>query len=387
MRDQRTLFDLTQDGLVIGKKIQRIYPEFDVTAFVSDVRREMEGQTIYNVTHAIGRVLRQYLPEDYSEALAILMKFVEMEAPREPMRHPTPEVETSLRPIAHFISLYGLADFDASLDAFYELSKHRCTRGGEIRAFLIKDPNRCFERFGEWVKDENANLRLFVAASLCTRGTWQKWLRPFIRDPQPILSLLETLKDDRDARVREQVATDMRDIVKDYPEAGYVTLERWSQDGRTETKKILRQALKYQVKIGDERAFKLLGMGAVPTLGKASITLTELKSERQVLPINDVFDFSFSLQSDSDAEQTILTYYVVAYKRPTGHITRKRYRLSQRKLKPRQRVDYEKSLFPLPSLKQHEDGKACLGWHRFEVEVNGDVLGGFDFEVTAPEGI
>ena len=30
MRDQRTLFDLTQDGLVIGKKIQRIYPEFDV---------------------------------------------------------------------------------------------------------------------------------------------------------------------------------------------------------------------------------------------------------------------------------------------------------------------------------------------------------------------
>ena len=50
MREQRTLFDLTQDGLVIGKKIQRIYPEFGVSAFVSDVRTEMEGQTIYNVT-------------------------------------------------------------------------------------------------------------------------------------------------------------------------------------------------------------------------------------------------------------------------------------------------------------------------------------------------
>ena len=42
MRDQRILFDLTQDGVVIGKKIQRIYPEFDVSAFVSDVRAEME---------------------------------------------------------------------------------------------------------------------------------------------------------------------------------------------------------------------------------------------------------------------------------------------------------------------------------------------------------
>ena len=385
MREQRTLFDLTQDGLVIGQKLQCIYPEFDVSAFVSDVRREMEGQTIYNVTKAIGRVLRQHLPQNYSDALAILMKFAEIETPSEPTRHPTAEVETRLRPIAQFVSLYGLADFDASLDAFRELSKHRCTRGGEIRAFIIKDSNRCFERFGEWVNDENANLRLFVAASLCTRGTWQKWLRPFIQDPQPILSLLEILKDDPDVRVREQVATDIRDIVKDYPEAGYATLERWRQDGRAETRKILRQALKYQVKIGDERAFKLLGMGAVPKLGKANITLIGLKPERQILPINDVFDFSFSLQSDSDAEQTILTYYAVAYKRPTGHITRKRYRLSQRKLKPRQRVEYEKSLFPLPSLKQHEDGKACLGWHRFEVEVNGDVLAGFDFEVTAPK--
>ena len=45
MREQRTLFDLTQDGLVIGQKIQRTYPEFDVSGFVSDVRTEMEGQT------------------------------------------------------------------------------------------------------------------------------------------------------------------------------------------------------------------------------------------------------------------------------------------------------------------------------------------------------
>lgn len=381
---QQRLFDLTQDGLIIGEKIQRIYPEFDVLTFVVDVRKEMEGQTIYNVTKAIGRVLRHHLPENYSEALAILMNYVDAEAIPIPTPHPTAETETCLRPISHFISLYGLADFDASLDAFCKLAKYRCTRGGEIREFIIKDPNRCFQRFGEWVKDENANLRLFVAAALWTRGTWQKWLRPFIQDPQSILALLETLKDDPDARVREHVAKDMRDIVKDYPEMGYATLERWSQHGKAETKQILRQALKYQVKIGDKRAYKLLGLGMPQELGKAQITLIELQTESQTQPINVPFRFSFSFQSESDKSQTILTYYVIAYKRPTGHITRKRYRFSQRKLKPKQRVDYEKSLFPLPSLKQFDDGKACLGWHRFELEVNGDVIGGFDFEVTAP---
>ena len=79
---QRTLFDLTQDGLVIGGKLQRIYPDFDTHTFIKDVRTEMEGQTIYNVTKAIGRVLRYHLPENYSEALAILMKYADGEISR-----------------------------------------------------------------------------------------------------------------------------------------------------------------------------------------------------------------------------------------------------------------------------------------------------------------
>ena len=50
-RAQRTLFDLTQDGLVIGQKLQRIYPAFDTHAFAVAVRTEMKGQTIYKILH------------------------------------------------------------------------------------------------------------------------------------------------------------------------------------------------------------------------------------------------------------------------------------------------------------------------------------------------
>ncbi len=358
---QRTLFDLTQDGLVIGRKLERVHSDFDTRTFVKDVRTEMEGQTIYNVTQAIGRILRHHLPENYTDALAILMKYADAETPAEPIPSPSEELQTSLRPISHFVSLYGLADFDASMDAFCKLAKYRCTRGGEIRRFLINHPDRCFERFREWVNDENANHRLFVCASICTRGIWQKWIGRFIPDPQPMLALLDTLKDDSDPRVRQQVAADMRDIFKDYPDEGYAALERWSRDGRSETEKIIRGALKYQLKIGDKRALKLLGLGTPARLGKAQVTLLELKPERAVIPINDEFRFSFSLQSEADEPHTILTHYIISYKRPRGHVTRKRYRVSQRKLKPKQEVSYEKSLFPLPSLKQYHDGKACLG--------------------------
>ena len=107
---QRTLFYLTQDGLIIGKKLQRIYPKFDVSTFVTDIRTEMEGQTIYNVTKDIGRVLRHHLPQNYSDALAILMNYVNIETPSKLALHPSAETETSLRPISHFVSLYSLAD-------------------------------------------------------------------------------------------------------------------------------------------------------------------------------------------------------------------------------------------------------------------------------------
>ena len=90
MREQRTLFDLTQDGWVSGKKIRRIYPKFDVSTFVSDGDG---GVDPLQRDEAIGRVLRQHLPQNYSDALAILMTYVGIEAPSKPTRHPTAEVD------------------------------------------------------------------------------------------------------------------------------------------------------------------------------------------------------------------------------------------------------------------------------------------------------
>ncbi len=66
---QRTLFDLTQDGLVIGRKLERIYPGFDTYTFVKDVRTELQGHTIYYAAKAIGRVLLHHLPENNVSAL------------------------------------------------------------------------------------------------------------------------------------------------------------------------------------------------------------------------------------------------------------------------------------------------------------------------------
>ena len=291
---QKTLFDLTQDGLVIGNKLKPLYPDFDVSAFVSDVRKEMQNQTIYNITNAIGKILRHHLPQNYHEALSILMEYVKIESPKTPCKNPTPEVELSLRPISHFLSLYGLEDFKASLHAFGELSKFRCTRGGQIREFIIKHPEACFSQFGVWVKDENPNLRLFVAAALSMRGTWQKWLRPYISDPQPILNILDQLYTDPDERVREHVAKDMRDIIKEFPEIGYNTLKQWNQTSSKETQKLLRQALKYQLKIRDERAYKLLDLEVPSKLGKPIIELIALKCKQNQHPINEPFHFYFS---------------------------------------------------------------------------------------------
>ena len=52
MREQRTLFDLTQDSLVIGEKIQRIYPESDAEQTILTYYAVARLQTSDRTHHA-----------------------------------------------------------------------------------------------------------------------------------------------------------------------------------------------------------------------------------------------------------------------------------------------------------------------------------------------
>ncbi|MBI1925383.1 ankyrin repeat domain-containing protein [Candidatus Poribacteria bacterium] len=355
-----------------GEKIQEVYPSFQTDAFVAGVRARMKNPPFHRISEfreaeVMGAELREHLPPDYSEALEILMTYLD--------RDRTSEKDAGLNwgAISHFVGRYGLEHFDESMQAFYKLAKRNCVIRWSVREFVRRYPERALALFHQWVKDESPRVRVLVCDATAPRMAFDKSLKMFIEDPRPVLELLEPLKNDPLAR--GGVAYNLYYMLKDNPDAAYETLERWQKDAGDETQEIIRHALHYQVKMGDPRALALLGYY------KPEVTLSDLKLERDTLRVREVFNFSFRLQSETDTPQNLQIDYAIHFKTARGRIRRKLYRLSKRRLKGRQKVDYQRRHFPLPSLKPFHEGKLHDGWHRLEIQVNGKVLDEVDFQV------
>lgn len=75
-------------------------------------------------------------------------------------------------------------------------------------------------------------------------------------DPQPILPLLEALRDDEDEYVRRSVANNLNDIAKDYPDVVASLTENWLIGGGQARTKLLRHACRTLIKHGHPVALR-----------------------------------------------------------------------------------------------------------------------------------
>ena len=72
----------------------------------------------------------------------------------------------------------------------------------------------------------------------------------FIKDPRPVLPILEALRDDPDLYVRRSVANHIGDIAKDHPNLAFELCERWLKGAPAERKWIIRHAVRHPAKKG-----------------------------------------------------------------------------------------------------------------------------------------
>ena len=129
-------------------------------------------------------------------------------------------------PHVFFVAKFGVGHFEASMRAQYELTQ-RFTAEYSIRGFLERYPERTLARLREWAGDANAHVRRLVSEGTRPRLPWAPRLRAFQDDPQPVLELLELLKDDPELYVRRSVANNLNDIGKDNPTALIDTCRHW----------------------------------------------------------------------------------------------------------------------------------------------------------------
>ena len=354
----------------IGEQVQRVYPSFDTIVFVAEIAAEVDGLEFKDRIALFSRALHRQLPAAFPEAWAILERLLGDELVEEEGMF---NEGFALWPLAHFIEVYGLDDFEVAMGAMYEVTK-RHTAEFAIRPFLRRYPERTLAVLRQWVKDESPHVRRLVSEGTRPRLPWAGRLDAFIADPTPTLALLEDLKDDPSPFVRKSVANHLNDISKDHPQLVVDTLTRWHEDAGRERLWIIRHALRTLVKKGDPAALALLGYY------QPQVRLADMCIQPDHIRLGESIEFSFTLQSESDEAQNLIIDYLINFVKASGQTSPKVFKLSTRALNGREVIHIRKK----HAIKPITTRRYYSGEHWIEIQVNGQILGGQRFWLIIP---
>ncbi len=204
----------------LAHNITLVYPDFDGKAFQRTAMNGLKPLSILQRGHHLSRALRNHLPERYADAVHILLKSL------TPPLTATEDLGLGVffhLPHVSFVGAYGLDPehnegydpFEISMLAQYELTR-RFSAEFSIRPFLIRWPARTLAQLMEWTEDKDPHVRRLCSEGTRPRLPWAMRIPAFIKDPRPVLPILEALKDDPALYVRRSVANHLGDIAKDH---------------------------------------------------------------------------------------------------------------------------------------------------------------------------
>jgi 3-methyladenine DNA glycosylase AlkC len=225
-------------AILLAEKIVMVHKKFDSKCFVRDAKKEVVGKSYTQRIEVIADLLKEYLPEKYTEALAILIKIL----------GPENEKETGmftnfywLMPVGKFVEKYGLDNFTESIRAVEEITK-RSTGEYAIRPFARKYPTKTLAVCTKWAKSKNFHLRRLASEGLRPKLPWATKLNVWNDNPKPIFEILELLKEDEIKFVKKSVANHVRDWVKVNPKETEKIISKWSKSKNEHTKWILKHS-------------------------------------------------------------------------------------------------------------------------------------------------
>jgi 3-methyladenine DNA glycosylase AlkC len=358
----------------LAAAVAAAHPAFPGERFVRDASAGLDDLELLDRARHIARVLGQYLPPAYPEAIDVLLRSIGDE-------HGTDElVGAGMAPFFYlphviFVAERGLDDFEISMKAQYELTK-RFTAEFSIRAYIARDPERTFATLREWATDDNAHVRRLVSEGTRLRLPWAPRVAWLDEHPERVLGLLEVLKDDPSTMVRRSVANNLNDLGKSRPDLLVKTARAWLTVDSPERRQLVEHALRSVVKRGDRQALALLGYGRKPAVTLAAVTFTPVR-----VRIGGRVVMRFALRSTTRVPQDLLVDVAVHFVKARG-TGRKVFKVGRVTLSPRERVELRASF----SLAVHTTRVPRPGKHRVDVLVNGHAMPAGAFQVIRGTG-
>ena len=263
IRKGSTLRDLLDVEAVdcLAHNLSQVQPSFDAGSFRRMALEGLAPLSILQRGRHLAGALRAHLPARYEDAVGVLLRSL------TPPLGRTEGVGLAVffyLPHVSFVARYGLDPgenggrdpFEVSMRAQHELTR-RFSAEFSMRPFLVRWPERTLSRLLEWTRDPDPHVRRLCSEGSRPRLPWAMRIPAFIRDPRPVLPVLEALKDDEDPYVRRSVANHVGDIAKDHAGLAFGICERWLEGAGAERKWVIRHAVRHPARKGVAAALRL----------------------------------------------------------------------------------------------------------------------------------
>ena len=225
-----------------------------------------------------------------------------------------------------FVERHGLAHPEAALDAMERLTCHFSCEFA-IRPYFAADPDGVSARVARWTRHPNVHLRRLASEGTRPRLPWGIQLADRIERPERLLPVLEVLRDDPEAYVRRSVANHLNDIAKDHPDWLIDVLGGWLEGADTERRRLVKHALRTQIKAGDGGAYRLVGLE--PFVGTAT-----LACEQGGIRVGEALSLRAEVVSTHDRPQRIRLDLGLHLRKKRGNTTVKVFHWTERTLAP-----------------------------------------------------
>ncbi len=364
-------------GAAIGASASRRGAAFDRARFERTATRNLDALELLARGRHVAEALRAQLPREIPTALEVVIGA--LGEPTSPSQPGSDGEGSSFRwlPVSALIERLGddaLADpsrlddasFEACLRACHALTQ-RFTAEWCVRPFLQARTEETLATLARWTRDPSEHVRRLCSEGSRTRLPWGRRLDVFIADPEPVLALIERLKDDDSEYVRRSVANSLNDLSKDHPDRVIATCGRWWKDGSAPRRKLVTHALRTLVKKGDPNALAILGVDVAHA--HAHVEVRGSVSPKRA-PIGGSARVSITATNSGDRAASVVIDLVVHYVKKSGKSSPKVFKGKTTSIAPGGAITFERTLsFVDVSIRKHEPGA-----HRIEAKVSGKLV-------------
>lgn len=353
----------------LAELIVAVYPGFAQQSFHQEVISAFpELELKERITH-ITNCLCNYLPDDYPEALTIILESLPLEL--DPSKTDDDFGDFIFSPLSLYVALYGCqADYlDMSLRGLKELTK-RFSAEYAVRYFINAFPDETLAFLLECATDENYHVRRWASEGTRPKLPWAQKVSIDYGQPLPILAILYA---DKTRYVTRSVANHLNDISKLNPTLVIDTLKGWIESQKQTEQEmafIVKHALRTLTKQGHQNALNLIGFDTKP-----DIAISNFSTSTPQVKVGDAFEFSLDICSNKS--QKLLVDYLMYFASDGKKPTQKVFKLKQIELKNGETVTLKKK-HPMRLMTTR---RLTLGEHKIVLQVNGQTFDSLIFEL------